>query len=61
MAVRIHVPSDEPALIEFLTFHDEIYAARGARWTAPVRLPDADPPHAKRPLTMPRAHGGEFH
>ena len=41
MAIRIETPEGTDALTEFLTFHDEVYASRGARWTAmvPFQLP----------------------
>ncbi len=41
MAIRIETPDTTDALTEFLGFHDEVYAARSARWTAmvPFQLP----------------------
>jgi hypothetical protein len=41
MALRIETPEGEEALLEFLRFHDQVYAGRGAAWRAfiPFQLP----------------------
>lgn len=36
MAIVIETPAGADALTEFILFHDEVYAGRGARWTAPL-------------------------
>ena len=41
MAIRIERPADPDALTDFILFHDDVYAARSARWPAsvPFQLP----------------------
>jgi GNAT superfamily N-acetyltransferase len=41
MATRVETPDGEDGLTEFVLFHDEVYRARGACWTAivPFQLP----------------------
>lgn len=41
MSVRIETPGGEDALTEFVTFHEEVYAQRGAHWPAivPFQVP----------------------
>jgi GNAT superfamily N-acetyltransferase len=41
VAIRVEVPEGEDALTEFVRFHDDVYADRGARWPAlvPFQLP----------------------
>jgi GNAT superfamily N-acetyltransferase len=41
MSIRIETPEGEEALREFLVFHDQVYARRGAAWRAflPLQLP----------------------
>lgn len=41
MAMVVEHPTDRPALTDFVTFHDDVYRARGAWWGAfvPFQLP----------------------
>jgi len=38
MTLRVEVPRGHEALEQFVRFHDRVYAAREARWLAPVEL-----------------------